>query len=224
MKRHFSILLVILSMAFNSVAKEEHTGSPGAIRFQKKDGMECRYLSMIEDGFLKYHVNYNKRDKELEKRVIEQHIKKLDSSKIYFVQADIEKIHDLMKNLFDKTKKNDCDFLVKVQDLLVERVEERAAFAEKFLGKGYKFDSKTEFVYDPDKKSFPKNTEEANDFIKKYIHFQVANYMSTDMKQKEAQEKVVKNYELAVKRIKEGSLDDLYSSYLDSFARSLDPH
>jgi carboxyl-terminal processing protease len=44
------------------------------------------------------------------------------------------------------------------------------------------------------------------------------------MKLEEAKEKVKKNYDLAVKRMQETSLDDLYSSYLDSFARALDPH
>lgn len=225
-------LLVLLAAALISKSTfaqanpemEEKKKPIGAIALQKKDGLECRYLSMIEDGFLKYHVNYNKRDKELETRVTDQHIKKLDPSKIYFTQEDADKVSEMMKNVFEKTKKNDCDFLVESQNLLLKRVQERAEFAKKFLGKEYKFDDKTEFVYDPDQKKFPKNTDEANDYLKKYIHFQVSNYLSTDMKLEEAKEKVKKNYDLAVKRMQETSLDDLYSGYLDSFARALDPH
>lgn len=196
----------------------------GAIALQKKDGLECRYISMIEDGFLKYHVNYNKRDKELETRIIDQHLKKLDPSKIYFTQEDADKVVELMKNIFEKTKKNDCDFLVESQNLLLKRVQDRAEFAKKFLGKDYKFDDKTEFIYDPEQKKFSKTPDEANEYLKKYIHFQISNYLSTDMKIEEAKEKVKKNYDLAVKRMQETSLDDLYSGYLDSFARALDPH
>jgi carboxyl-terminal processing protease len=229
MKRHLSILLAAMFFSAGVFAQvnseiEEKKKPMGAIALQKKDGMECRYISMIEDGFLKYHVNYNKRDKELETRVIDQHIKKLDPSKIYLVQEDADKIAELMKNVFEKTKKNDCDFLVEAQNLLLKRVQDRADFAKKFLGKDYKFDEKTEFVYDPEQKKFSKTADEANEYIKKYIHFQVSNYLSTDMKLEEAKDKVKKNYELAVKRMQESSLDDLYSGYLDSFARALDPH
>ncbi|MBL7544195.1 MAG: carboxy terminal-processing peptidase [Bdellovibrionaceae bacterium] len=197
----------------------------GAISFAKKDnGLECRYLTMIEDGFLRYHVKYTKRDKELENQVIDQHLKKLDPSKIYFTQDDADKVKDWMKGLFDRTKKNDCEFLVEAQNLLVKRIQERAEFAKKFLGKDYKFDDKTEFSFDPDQKKYPKTADEANDFLKKYIHFQVSNYMATDMKLEEAKDRVKKNYDLAIKRLNDTSVDDLYSGYLDSFARSLDPH
>tara|TARA_B110001454_G_C12723310_1_gene436561 strand:- start:43271 stop:45304 length:2034 start_codon:yes stop_codon:yes gene_type:complete len=204
---------------------EEKKRPIGAIAFAKKDNsLECRYLTMIEDGFLRYHVKYTKRDKELENQVIDQHLKKLDPSKIYFTQEDADKVKDMMKGLFEKTKKNDCEFLVEAQNLLVKRIQERAEFAKKFLGKEYKFDDKTEFTFDPDQKKYPKNADEANDFLKKYIHFQISNYLATDMKLEEAKDRVKKNYELAIKRLNETSIDDLYSGYLDSFARSLDPH
>lgn len=204
---------------------EEKKRPIGAIAFAKKDNsLECRYLTMIEDGFLRYHVKYTKRDKELETQVIEQHLKKLDPSKIYFTQEDSDKVKDMMKGLFEKTKKNECEFLVEAQNLLVKRIQERAEFAKKFLGKEYKFDDKTEFIFDPDQKKYPKNADEANDFLKKYIHFQISNYLATDMKLEEAKDRVKKNYDLAIKRLNETSIDDLYSGYLDSFARSLDPH
>ncbi len=197
----------------------------GAIAFAKKDNsLECRYLTMIEDGFLRYHVKYTKRDKELENQVIDQHLKKLDSSKIYYTQEDADKVKEMMKGLFEKTKKNDCEFLVEAQNLLVKRIQERAEFAKKFLSKDYKFDDKTEFTFDPDQKKYPKNADEANDFLKKYIHFQISNYLATDMKLDEAKDRVKKNYDLAIKRLNETSIDDLYSGYLDSFARALDPH
>lgn len=191
---------------------------------KSKSRIECRYLSIIEGGFLNYHVKYSKRDKELEGQVIDQYIKRLDSSKIYLTQEDVEKVKQQMSGLFEKTKKGDCGFLFQIQSLVLERVKDRAEFAKSFLDKDYKFDSKTEFVFDPDKKSFPKDKNEANEYMKKYIHFQIANYLATDMKLAEAKTNVVKNYERAVKRAQETSQDDLLSGYLDSYAKSLDPH
>lgn len=191
---------------------------------QLKEGMECRYLSVIEQGFLANHVKFTNRDADLQTRVVEQYLKRLDPSKIYLTQEDVDQIKKLMGNVFEKTKNKDCAFLNEVQKIVVQRVQDRATFAKKFLGKDYKFDAKTEFVYDPEKKSWPKNTEEANEYLKKYIHFQIANYLATDMKQDEAKTNVSKNYDRAVKRTQDTLQDDLFSGYLDSFARALDPH
>jgi carboxyl-terminal processing protease len=189
-----------------------------------KDDLECRYMSAIEGGFLANHIRYTNRDVDLQNRTIEQYIKRLDPSKIYLLAGDIEQIKKSMNGLFDKTKNKDCAFLEEAQKLIVERAKERAEFTKKFLGKDYKFDPKTEFTFDPDKKPWPKDTDEANEFLKKYIHFQIANYQATDMKMDEAKKNVIKNYERAVKRIQDTKQTDLYSDYLDSFARALDPH
>jgi carboxyl-terminal processing protease len=191
---------------------------------QGKDDLECRYMSAIESGFLANHVRYTNRDTELQNRTIEQYIKRMDPSKIYLLAADVDQIKTWMSGLFDKTKNKDCAFLDQSQKLIVQRAKEREEFAKKFLGKDYKFDPKTEFTFDPDKKPFPKNADEANEFLKKYIHFQIANYQATDMKLEEAKKNVVKNYERAVKRIEDTKQSDLFSDYLDSFARALDPH
>jgi len=191
---------------------------------QGKGDLECRYLPMIEEGFLRNHVKYGKRDKELENQLVDQYIKRLDATKIYLTEEDVTKIKKMMVGVFEKTKKNDCAFLEESQKIVLERVQDRTDFAKSFLNKEYKFDSKTEFVFDPDHKSFPKDKIEANDYLKKYIHFQIANYLATDMKQEEAKSNVIKNYERALKRTRETKMDDLYSGYLDSFARALDPH
>jgi len=187
--------------------------------------MECRFVSVIEDGFLSNHVNKTAaRDEELKGKVIDQYLKRLDGSKTYLIESDIADIRKLMKDTFDKIKKGDCSFLSEVQKILIKRTEERVEFAKKFLGKDYKFDEKAEFVYEPDKKPWAKNSTELDEYIKKYIHFQVANYRATDLKMDEAKKNVLKIYERALKRVKEEKDHDLYDGYLDSFARALDPH
>lgn len=186
--------------------------------------LQCRFLHAIESGFLSQHVKYAQRDKDLQNRVIEQYIKRLDPTKIYLLQSDVDKIKSTLGNIFENTKNKDCAPLLNVQKVLVDRVKERSDFAKKMLGKSYKFDSKVEIVFDPDKKPFPKNEAEANEFLRKYIHFQISNYLATDMKMNEAKANVVKNWERSVKRTSDTKEDDIYAGYLDSFARGLDPH
>lgn len=191
---------------------------------QSKDDLQCGYLSAIEGGFLANHVRYSNRDTELQNHTIEQYIKRIDPSKIYLLSSDVDQVKSWMSGLFEKTKSKDCAFLDQTQKLIVQRAQERAEYVKKILGKGFKFDPKTEFTFDPDKKSFPKTAEEANEFLKKYINFQIANYQATDMKMEEAKKNVIKNYDRAVKRLQDVKKTDLYADYLDSFARALDPH
>lgn len=193
---------------------------------QSKAGnnLQCRYLSSIEEGFLLQHVSFETRSKDLEARVIEQYMKRIDPTKIYLLQSDVDNIKKMMGNVFNKLKAKDCSVLDEVQKIIVGRVKERAEFAKKMLGKNYKFDSTVELTFDPDTKPFPKTETEANDYLAKYVHFQISNYLATDMKLAEAKQNVTKNWERVVKRAVETRQDDIYAGYLDAFARGLDPH
>lgn len=186
--------------------------------------LDCNWVDPIQTGFLQNHLIIKEKDKELQKRVVDQYIKRQDGSKIYLLEDDITTLKTIMKNVFEDSIKADCNFLSETQKLLVKRVEERTEFVKKALGKDFKFNKETEFVYDPDHKGFPKTTDEANEFIKKYLQFQIANYLATDIKIEEAKKRVIKNYERNLKRIKEIKFETLVANYLNSFALSLDPH
>lgn len=186
--------------------------------------LDCNWVDPIQTGFLQNHLVTKQKDKELQSRVVEQYIKRQDSAKIYLLENDVNQIKSMMKDVFDDVAKTDCQFLSEIQNLLVKRVEERTEFVKGYLGKDFKFNKDTEFIYDPEHKSFAKTTEEVNEFVKKYVQFQVANYLATDIKLDEAKQRVIKNYERNLKRIKDTKQDALVANYLNSFALSLDPH
>lgn len=211
---------VLLSLFIQLISISSFSATPAAAG----NDLQCRYLTSIEEGFLLQHVKYESRSKDLQDRVIEQYLKKIDPTKVYLLQSDVDNIKKMMSGIFDKLKAKDCSALDAVQKILVERVKERAAFAENMLGKNYKFDSTVELTFDPDKKSFPATAAEANEFLRKYVHFQISNYLATDMKLAEAKTNVKKNWERSVKRTLDTKEDDIYAGYLDAFARALDPH
>jgi carboxyl-terminal processing protease len=221
--RIISMVSPVLLVSLFSVSSLMATASP-ATKTKSENDLQCRYLYAIEQGFLSQHIKYAQRDATLQNHVIEQYIKRIDPTKVYLLKADVDKIRTQLSTVFEKTKAKECGVLDDIQKILVTRVEERAAFAKKMLGAKYKFDSKVEIMFDPDKKSFPATEDEANEFLKKYVHFQVSNYLATDMKLKEAKSNVIKNWDRTIKRVQETKEDDIYAGYLDSFARALDPH
>lgn len=186
--------------------------------------LDCVWVDPIQTGFLQNHLVFKKKDAELQNRVIEQYIKRQDGSKIYLLESDIADIKKIMKDVFEKVAKKECGFVNEIQAIVVKRSEERAEFVKKLLGKDFKFNKDVEFVYDPEHKAQPKTKEEAEEFLKKFVQFQIANYLATDIKLDEAKTRVIKNYERNLKRMKDTKFDELISNYLNAFALSLDPH
>ena len=219
MKNAYRFILAgaLLSSAFYAMAQmrsEKPTGS----------SLQCQVLHNIENNFLAFHVAQPTRSPELATRVVDQYLKHLDPIKVYLQEEDVQKIRGMMSNVFDRIKSRDCGFLIDAQKIVVQRMMDRVGFVKTFLGSNYKFDEKVEFIFDAEKKPWPKNQQEANAFMEKYLHFQISNYLATDMKLEEAKSRVIKLYERVLKKAQDESTDDIYAGYLDSFGHSLDPH
>lgn len=212
------------AMVFSPVMATADSTPPSMVK-KGNIALTCPAVDKIEQVFLSQHITYKDVSPALEDRTIEQYIKRLDSAKIYLLTSDIAEIKKLMKGVFVGLQKGDCSALAKVQELFVKRIEERAQFTEKLLtSKSFKYEPKTELVLDPDSRKYAATKAESELFHKKYLQFQLSNYMATGMKLEEAEGQVVRNYQRAAKKIKETASDDIYANYLDSFGRALDPH
>lgn len=186
--------------------------------------LTCDHLYYIEQGYLQQHFSYNSFDPTLEKRTTDQILDKLDGSKLYLLKEDVTKIQQLTASIFSDVKKRDCKNLDQIYQVFLKRVEERVAFSKKVLDDKFKFDKETSLTLNAKKRDYFPNQKEADTFQKKYLQFQISNYLNTDMKLPEAKEHVLRSYDRLARRVKEWSKDRIYAIYLDAFAHSLDPH
>ncbi len=214
------IRLLMVSLLTSFIMPDSHA------QFSRATAMEliCKHVYPVQMKYLEKHVNFSVLDKKLEQRTIDQFIKRLDGSKLYLLTSDVKDIEKSMANVFAATKAQDCSSIEKANARFVKRVEERVAYAKKYLGAKFKYDPKTQIQRDPQDRPRPKTIAEANKFHEKYMQYQVASYLATDMKIEEAKQQIIRNYERALKRVQEMKNEDLLSSYIDSFARALDPH
>jgi len=186
--------------------------------------LSCKYIPVIQEGYLNQHVSYKKMDKALEKRVIDQTLKRLDPLKIYFLKSDEKRVRKMLSGILSKTQKANCSQIFNAHAFLVKKVQERVDFVKSYLGKEYKFDQNTKLVLDSDERKRFSSKKELNEFHKKYMHFQISNYLLTDVDLNEAKKNVIKNYDRLLKRIKKDDQEDQLADYIDVYAHALDPH
>lgn len=188
----------------------------------------CENVRRIQDKFFDQHIMFKAPTAEIENRTVDQYIKRLDSAKLYLRKDDVEGpkgIKSKMKGLFKSLENDNCSSLTFAYDLLIKRVEERAAFAKKTLtAKTFKFDPNTSITLDPDARKYAASAAEQDAYQKKYLQFQLSNQLATGLKQEEAIAQVIRTYERGLKRIKDTTQEQRYSDYLDAFGRALDPH
>ena len=186
--------------------------------------LDCKHLHDISRGFLNYHIQHRQLTPALESRTIDQYVKKFDPFKIYLLAADVESMKKNLKGVFRQIEAQQCDTLKKVNALFVNRMEDRLKFVKKTLGPKFKYEKDTTLVLDAESREYPKTKKAAEEFHSKYLQFQISNQLATGLDLEEAKKHVIRSYERAISRLKKQSEEDLYSEYLDAFARGMDPH
>ncbi len=186
--------------------------------------LTCQYVRPIVETMIGQHFLSYQYDANFQKRVTEQYIKTMDSSKIYFLKSDIDDIRKQFGEMWSLLAKRDCVPLEKVKEVYVKRVQEREAYAKKYLAEGFKLNKEAKIDLDADKREWATKSEDLNKYQEDYIQFQIASFLASDMKLEEAKDHVRRRYERAVKNMKDETTEDLYVNYIDSSARALDPH
>src|ERR1035437_4287795 len=124
----------------------------------------CYYVYPVQIKFLQKHVTFAELSKALEKRTIEQFIRRLDGTRLYLLEKDTGEITAAMQDIFEKTRHADCASLELANRLMRQRSEERLTHAKEYLGGDFKFNAKAQFPRNLQKRPRAKSMAEANKF------------------------------------------------------------
>ena len=186
--------------------------------------LNCATLKPIQNKYYEKHIVHSAESAEIRKRAVQQFIKRLDPAHLYLTEKDAQDMEKLLGQISEQLSRRNCEAIQKAHQLYSQRVAERAKYAQTYLGKNFKFNPKTEILLDAERRGRAKTPAAARAFHEKYMQYQVATHLATDTKLEEAKAQVIRNYERIQRRVESTSEVDLYSMFLDAYARALDPH
>jgi carboxyl-terminal processing protease len=182
--------------------------------------LRCENIPQLARQYLKNHVSQSLLSPEVEERTIDTYLRRNDPSRSLLLSRDVALARVSMAGVFNRMREGDCSQLMSLQTKLIERHQQTEEFVRAFVTRDdYAIDESVELLLDPDKRGYPKTAEERNGLVRSLVHFQISNYLGAGEPLDEAKRRLVHRY-----RIAELEEVDLYSSFMDSFAMSLDPH
>jgi len=199
-------------------------GGPAAARKSEPE-LNCSRIPELSRTLLHKHISFHYVNDELRQRIIDTYVKRLDTSKSLYLTSEVDALKKNLRSVIQQIRSDDCSALLEIQQNQIHRYEALQKFATEVLAdEAYELDTDAVLIIDPDKRSYASTAEMRNELVTKLIHFQISNYLSSDMELAEAKEKLTHRYELMTRRAREKTSEDLYAEYLDAFATALDPH
>ena len=164
-------------------------------------------------------------DDTFSEKIFDRYIKNIDFSHNTFLQSDVDELRQKYgTKLDDQLNQGDLSAAFDIYDVMMKRRYERYAYALSLLDKEPNLNGQDQIEIDREKAAFPKNEEEANKLWEERVKNDIINLKLKDKKWSEIKSKLTKRYNLAIRRLTQTKADDILQTYLNAFAREIDPH
>lgn len=215
--------------------------------FQTKSNSDPKDKILI--SILKYvltqgHYQPQKINDSFSEKVYEKFLVRLDPSKRYFLQSDIEEFAEYKTKIDDQIKSEDLTFFFLVYNRLSQRIEESKIYTKDILA--HKFDYTKDETLDINYENTPYavNTNQLIDVWYKQLKFRTLSRLNDKLIIEEDKIKANKNYEIAsfdklenesrkatlnnmfenFDRIDDLTYSDWFSTFVNCIAEQFDPH
>jgi carboxyl-terminal processing protease len=170
------------------------------------------------------HISQKPIDDRTSAKLVDEFLKQLDSQKMYFLQADLDKFNRYRTELDDLLKAGNVDFAAQVFGVYLQRLDERIAIANQLIDGPHDFTVNETIPLDYKDAAWAKTTEELNERWRKRIKYDLLLMRLEKTDDAEAKTRLHKRYKNIRDVMSKTEPDEIVEMYLTALCMTFDPH
>ncbi len=186
---------------------------------------------------LKEHYSGEDFSSSFSEKVYSLYLKNLDYNKRFLLKEDIEKLNPYGVRMAEDFLMKNTEIIDVSTELMNKRIGESRKYADELLKKPFDLNENETVELNPKKRDFCATVEEERDLLRKYLKYEILlqyQELITEKSngegpvipeiEKEAREKVAKNFDQLMDRLAGEKYEDRFYRYLNVIAETFDPH
>lgn len=163
-------------------------------------------------------------DDDLSSRVMDRYIESIDRNRVYLLESDIEFFEQHRHRLDDIVRNEPLDPVFDMFSIYRTRVRERFQFALTLLEEQPDLTVEEEYQFDRSETPWAKTPAELDEIWRLRVKNDVLNLALADKPWEDSREVLIKRYSRYLKRMDQLKSDDVFETFMNAFAHTLDPH
>jgi carboxyl-terminal processing protease len=216
-----SIGLLCGLFAISAAANTDGTADDGPLQPESRHE---NIGELVTTFIQKSHYNHIAVDDDLSSRVMDRYMQELDRNRMYMLASDIEFFEKFRYQLDDIVRSQPLDPVFDMFSVYRSRVRERFEYALVLLDTQPDLTVDEDYQFDREETPWAETTEELDELWRKRVKNDVLNLALTDKPWEESREVLRKRYSRYLKRMEQIKGDDVFETFMNSFAHTLDPH
>ena len=179
---------------------------------------------LIRDFIERSHYSHAAVDDDLSAEVLERYIESLDGNRMYLLASDVEAFHKYKYLLDDMVDHEPLDPVFNMFDVYRTRARQRIDFALLQLETEPDFTVDEEYVFDRSESPWAESEAELDEIWRKRVKNDVLNLVLADKEWADIQDVLTTRYKGFLRRMDQVKNDDVFETFMNAFAHTLDPH
>ena len=179
---------------------------------------------LVSEFIQKSHYRHAEVDDELSSKVLDRYIYALDNNRMYLLAGDVASFEPYRYQLDDMVRSEPLNPVFEIFDVYRTRVRERLDFALLQLETEPDFSIDEKYVFDREDLPWLQTEAELDELWRKRVKNDAMNLRLAEKDWTETQEILQKRYSRFLKRMDQIKSDDVFETFMNAFAHTLDPH
>jgi carboxyl-terminal processing protease len=171
-----------------------------------------------------YHYRPLPLDDAMSAQIFKRYLDSLDGDKLFFTQADINRFAPYRNTLDDAIKTEHLQPAFDIFNVYLQRVGERVAFAQALLKLDFDFSGKDGWAWDRKDAPWAPDTKALDVLWREYVKNDVLRLKLAGKTMPEIRKTLDKRYAQMASRSHQLTGEDVFQTFLEAYANSLDPH
>lgn len=163
-------------------------------------------------------------DDALSEDIFRRYLEALDGDRLYFLQADIDRFAAYKRQLDDAIRRQELAPAFDIFNTYIQRVNERVAFARARLKQPFDFSGDEIWHYDRKDAAWAKDEAELDRLWGKYVKNDALRLRLAGRGDEEIRKTLDRRYGNLAERVGQLRSDDVFESFMNAYAASIDPH
>lgn len=219
MRIYYGVLGIFLAIAPLAYAQDE--SSPPALAPVEQQAQAAHLSAQL---FARYSYKPVPLDDALSSKIMDQFVKSLDPDRVLFLQADIDGFMADSTKIDDAISQEDLQIPFSIFNVYEQRVTDRMTYARALLKQDFDFNVREDYSLLREKAPWPQSEEESNDLWRKRVKGDWLRLKLAGKTDAVIRDTLDKRYQNSLERASKYKSDDVFQTFMDAFANSIDPH
>ncbi len=179
---------------------------------------------LVTEFVQKSHYRHADVNDELSSKVLDRYIESLDNNRMYMLASDVAAFEKYRYLIDDMVRSEPLQPVFDMFSLYRTRARERLTFALTQLESEPDFSVDEEYRFDREDIEWATSEEELDELWRKRVKNDALSLKLAGSEWSEIQTKLDKRYSRFLKRMDQINSDDVFESFMNAFAHTLDPH